>query len=291
MFNLDILEVVIGLALIFLLLSLLCSGINELISQITSTRSNDLAKWVRKAIKNPDAFFNHPSIKGLTEAGRLPSYIPARSFAVALVDTTFRAGRIRTEAAASGIPSAHPTADDMEEQEWLLASLTSEATGAEEALKRIETWFDDAMDRVSGWYKRRTQILLLLIGIAVVALMNADSFSIADSLWRNEALRDSLVATAEQQVANESNSSTNGEGVENAFKAVSDDLDQVEALSVPLGWNDRPSGWESWAAKLGGLAFTAIAISFGAPFWFDALTKLANLRATGKKPKSASETT
>ena len=39
-------------------------------------------------------------------------------------------------------------------------------------------------------------------------------------------------------------------------------------------------------AKLTGLAITAFAISLGAPFWFDMLSKIMNVRGTGAKPAS-----
>jgi hypothetical protein len=37
--------------------------------------------------------------------------------------------------------------------------------------------------------------------------------------------------------------------------------------------------------KAAGLAITVLAVSLGAPFWFDLLNKLANLRASGPKPQ------
>lgn len=44
------------------------------------------------------------------------------------------------------------------------------------------------------------------------------------------------------------------------------------------------SGWETFAGWL----ITALAISLGAPFWFDLLNKLVQLRSSGKKPDEAS---
>ena len=46
---------------------------------------------------------------------------------------------------------------------------------------------------------------------------------------------------------------------------------------------------ESHGMKLAGLLVTAGALSLGAPFWFDLLNKLVNLRAAGKKPKTPEE--
>jgi hypothetical protein len=62
---------------------------------------------------------------------------------------------------------------------------------------------------------------------------------------------------------------------------------QVDALPIPLGWGSgsRPDGATAWVAAIGGWLFTAAALSLGAPFWFDALKRLVNLRQTGEAKK------
>ena len=68
----------------------------------------------------------------------------------------------------------------------------------------------------------------------------------------------------------------------------SEAMQQLEDLRFPIGWEEanRPSGTGGWAAAGVGWLLTAIAISFGAPFWFDVLGKVSNLRAAGHKPES-----
>jgi hypothetical protein len=44
------------------------------------------------------------------------------------------------------------------------------------------------------------------------------------------------------------------------------------------------------ALKLSGLLLTAIALSLGAPFWFDTLSRLTRVRNTGKKPDEPAAT-
>jgi hypothetical protein len=59
----------------------------------------------------------------------------------------------------------------------------------------------------------------------------------------------------------------------------------IAALPVPIGWHadDNPKVNPIWY-KVIGLFITAVAAALGAPFWFDALSKLANLRSAGPKP-------
>jgi hypothetical protein len=83
-------------------------------------------------------------------------------------------------------------------------------------------------------------------------------------------------------------------------------INQLEELRIPLGWSfaddatpETPnpqrliwpwSDWEWSLAKLIGLVLTVAALSLGAPFWFDLLSKVARLRATGVPPPTADST-
>lgn len=64
-------------------------------------------------------------------------------------------------------------------------------TGARAAVAR---WFDDGMDRVSGWYKRRSQRVVLTIAAFLTIALNIDTLLIADRLSRDATLRELVVA-------------------------------------------------------------------------------------------------
>jgi hypothetical protein len=80
---------------------------------------------------------------------------------------------------------------------------------------------------------------------------------------------------------------------------------KTPAAPLTVGWNDpiqslrgfyattRKSYHEAllqFLQKLIGWGLSAIAISLGAPFWFDLLSKLVNLRHSGQKPLSTART-
>jgi hypothetical protein len=56
------------------------------------------------------------------------------------------------------------------------------------------------MDRVSGWYKRRTAVIMLVLGFVVAAAVNADTISLAKALARDGALRRSIAGAAERHL-------------------------------------------------------------------------------------------
>ncbi len=179
---------------------------------------------------------------------------------------------------------------DKTKRETLLVA--SQITTVEQQIgklrENIEHWFNDTMDRVTGWYKRWTQKILLIIVVLVVALANADTIMLAKRLTRDGALRSSLVAAADKV-----SRSNTGNPDENE-KARQELLTQAEKLKLPLGWfpaADDPAYTEQvpndsfgWILKLFGLLMSASAVSLGAPFWFDTLSKFVNLRGAGTPP-------
>ncbi|MGH7962279.1 MAG: hypothetical protein ACRERD_10730 [Candidatus Binatia bacterium] len=45
----------------------------------------------------------------------------------------------------------------------------------------------------------------------------------------------------------------------------------------------------SWFLKIVGWLITGVAVSIGAPFWFDLLNKLVDFRGAGKRPEPAAK--
>jgi hypothetical protein len=191
------------------------------------------------------------------------------------------------------------------------------AANARELLQNLEDelsgWFDTSMERVTGWYKRQIQVVLFGIGLATALFMNVDTLEITRSLYDDPQLRASVVEAASSYVAE-----LPEDDLKDALDAVNkaeqdkklDDLtqlpgilrdlndevlasvDQLEAAKIPIGWArvDDPWDWnelDNWALRVAGWLLTALAVSLGAPFWFDMLNKLVALRGAGAKPAAA----
>jgi len=154
----------------------------------------------------------------------------------------------------------------------------------------VEQWFNDAMDRVGGWYKRWTQKILLVIAVILVFAANADTFTLANRFMRDNALRASIVSAAEKTIQNNAANPANDTLARQNF------LKDAEKLNLPLGWvraeddpykNDQVPGAcdiRGWLLKVLGLLISTFAVSMGAPFWFDTLSKFINLRGAGTPP-------
>jgi hypothetical protein len=141
------------------------------------------------------------------------------------------------------------------------------------------------MERVSGWYKRYTRLVLFVIGIVLVIAVNADTVNVATFLWRDPQLR-AAVANEATSIAKSPDGLTSTNGQE--------ELAKIEQLKLPLGWTANasatdpqglPGTFPGWLYKVIGLLLTAVALTFGAPFWFDLLKKFVGIRSSGTEPK------
>ena len=58
--------------------------------------------------------------------------------------------------------------------------------------ENLANWFDDAMDRIAGAYKRNLKKISLAIGIAVAVILNADPLRVGRALWADPSLRSQM---------------------------------------------------------------------------------------------------
>ena len=316
MLSSNIFDVVIGLAYIYLVLSLIVSAASEAITSALRWRGRLLWRGIRDLIGAPlaKALYAHPLVMKVGATGRAPSYISARTFSLALLDmiAPADAGATRMSAQiASGIADmkegkagdraeAKSTDGDAARAKRILTVLFEDA-GLEPRVfqAKLESWFDESMQLVSGWYKRWTQLLLLTLGFAAAVVANVDTIAVVNGLAASASVREAIVKRAEGTVAashQQSGSETELAGSPTtALKRYAAELSEVQELGLPIGWNGGVlEGWESLksgegAGRVLGWLLTAFAVSLGAPFWFDLLNKFVNLRGTGKPPPAETD--
>jgi hypothetical protein len=248
----------------------------------------------------------------------LPSYIPSRTFSSALFDILFPnllvSTAVGTDPAAlqatqtAVLQNMASGLDKISEgpAKEALTALVKQANGdIEKTRKAFEDWYNDGMDRAAGWYKRKTQLVLFFIGLILAVALNVDSIRVAEVLWTTPALRSYAVSSAEQFVKDHPTAPPTGGTTATAlpYSELPQYLQSLKALNLPLGWNSsdltwiRPGTdsvlsrvyWGEFVLVVAGWLLTAIAMTLGAPFWFDLLNQIMVVRSTIKPDEKSGE--
>jgi hypothetical protein len=305
----QILDLVIGLIFIYFLLSLICSSVQEVIANVRNLRFRALQRWMLQTFQLNDfghQIFQHHLVRGLTLSGK-PSYIPSEKFSQAVLDLVH--SQVHGDKPFD-INSLREAIDRTillppEMKRFVLQSILEADGDLTKVRTDLAKWFDEAMERVGGYYKKRVQEVIIIIALITVALFNADSIQITKYLYDNPEAARRLADQASSVVSDSTmikrveairlNADTLPKETDAALKEIEADLKEIKALSakiydtkLPLGWhNETESLWPwRWFEKMLGLLLTAMAVSMGTPFWFEILNKLVNLRNAGVKPKS-----
>ena len=350
--SLPILDVVIGVVFVYLLLALLCSTVNEMLAGLTRRRAQFLDKGLGLIFNDDDTkerFYNTPVVRALAPndparprrqrildkaLGRpdeaRPSYIPSEAFALGVRDML--TGRTDSTVDLAAVQKGVSTvkSDDFQRAVTVMLDESRDVASFDALLRK---YFDDAMDRVAGWYKRDAQAWCFTLAILMTLAVNADTVKITHMLWTNTTLRALAVEAAAARrdmdlpaelvpmvVYTDGDQPEKGTPVEFSLTPREQDL-----LAALTGWSADWSDYGRRAAELRasrspalasgaaapelsfgdhfwvflrwllgllwrhglGWIMTAIAVSIGAPFWFDTLKKFMNVRYAGPKPKRA----
>jgi len=402
--NSVVLDVAIGMAFLYLLLSLIASVLQELLATFMQLRPANLQRAIHSLLTGNsiqsgmdlvDSIYNHGLVRGLYSdpkwdqnpdrqkmkdeeaeepktgfvawskrvwaylSGRpldplrqllrrligikpdknvhcvssqllLPAYIPADTFALAMVDLLNR-NKTMGPAAMTEIrdflAAHHYEFRDNKATEAMLALATDAQGDLKKFQQSLQSWYSASMDRASGWYKKYTQQMLLIIGLILAVTFNVDSLRVAQTLWTDRDVRQAMDSAATDYLSKQPKPATATAPAAPAPAAQPEDFNALETklqgtvttfqqvttqTLLPVGWaqgrhplsarfqllRDQPRlairrGWQLlWRTKtmvmLLGWIFTGVAISLGAPFWFDTLNKFMVVRST-VKPQEKSQ--
>lgn len=292
------LQVVIGIVFVMLLFSLLATTVLEFIAGWLSLRGKQLSRSL-EALLGPEvkaAFVKHPYFEQLSAGSRekallgdkktaFPSYISGSTFSSILLDTLKLNNPEEVPMRLEEIGN--------ENLRRMLRFLFDQSSNYFEFKSKIENWYNEVMDRASGAYKRNSQRWLFGLGLVISLIFNADTLTIYHNLSINSTLREAVAGAAQLYLTRESApppttlSNTNtGAAFQQVSRLVNDNIMAFES-PLGLGWaNVNPNTVDfSWVVyhALGWL-LTALAVSFGASFWFELLKKIMNVRSSGPTP-------
>ena len=336
MFDSVILDVAVGVIFSFLTISLVSSAVLEAISSVLGWRAESLRDGVQQLVNDPDfkglalQLYQHAAInpRGVLTSQTLsanpaavdlracPAYIEASQFATALMDILgLSNGGVQNTPPNTPTDALKAAVDlALQQNPQLKKLLTGIVERSKGDLGKIETalaaWFNNGMDRLSGAYKRRTQLVTFIVALGLAAVLNVDTIRIARVLWEQPALANKLIVPTEvaaklaaQGGLESTTESTSTAPAASADKATSrNEAPQKQPIGnaeadrtldvltkyLPVGWSGESWPLEDdpmhWLLAVVGWLITAIATLFGAPFWFDTLQAVVRLKGTGPSP-------
>ena len=287
-----IIQVAIGIIFVWVILAVITSQVQEWIASSLAWRAKMLEDAIEQMLGNPEVknkLYNHPLIQGLYSSNgkRKPGGIPQDKFAMVLFEEVINSGIT--------VADAKNTFDNLKKSVAVLKSKgegsaltnfaksldtlligieekTDDATHSiTEARVRVESWFNDSMERLGGAYRRRMQIVGIIVGIAVAATLNVDTGAIINTLWRDPVLRQAIVTQASQVKETDVQS-----GQTPSIEEIAKNAEKLNVLSLPIGWSSKniPTNANGWVSKVIGILLSGMAAAQGAPYWFDIMRKL-----------------
>ncbi len=267
-----VLEVAIGLTFCYGTVALIVSTLQEALAAAFRLRANTLLAGVKSMLNDSRfdglarAVYQHPLVNphadGTQPSERdmrtRPSYIEPAHFAIALVDSLWK---VPGDFAQLG--NAIETIPDPQVRQ-VMRGLYGRARDLQQFQDMLAGWFDNAMARMSGAYKRRQLLISLLLALPLAILFNIDSIHLFRTLWQQPALAAHL---------------HDAPGA--LDPAVFDAL-----MALPIGWTRFPPVANAdFALQVAGWIVTASTALFGAPFWFDLMQRVVRMRSTGTRPE------
>jgi len=173
----------------------------------------------------------------------------------------------------------------------LIINMLDEANGDIAKFKELSAqWFNDTMDRASGWYKRKTQLITLIAAAIIVFPLNLNTIEISRKLSSDKEARIEMVEAAGNYIqtyslVNETNQDNLAklDSLNNQMQILLAEAGKTESI---LDMNIQPKTPDQWFVYIFGCLLTVIALSLGAPFWFDLLSRFIKLRNTGVPEKT-----
>ena len=367
MFGSNVIDILIGLIVIFLSVGLAVSAGTELMSYWLALRPQQLKKALIGMLDGGSAagteipddhwFFNQTLLRSMADWGKkFPSYLDSKTFSQALllaIDKDF-AGKKADELATSLEQSLDRLKINAGVKDLIRNYIRQSKGDVVKFQELVGAWFDQVMDRATGWYKRNVGMIGLWLAVGIVCLANIDTLAIARALHGSDTLRVKMLEVASKLAPAESNpvparappaagaqapapsgapaadaaaqasapaaavsagasagsptasapananapaapaepaapTKQDADNARRQIEGLKKEFDTMQQAGLPLGWKGNwPNGWD-WLTKIMGLLITISAATLGAPFWFDMLTKIINIRYAGPKPVTKTE--
>lgn len=266
-----------------------------------------------------------PDARSAIDDGIAPSSIAPRQFAMALLEWADNEQK-RPDAQSTGdidtgtpLDSLNYLPDTPLTQSIRTAVKTAD-NNVDAALAQIEATYQRAIDRITGMFTRKIRMWTLWIAIGLAVAANADTITMTERLWTDRTMREAIANVADTytqscvlqgenanaevdcSLLTPSGTAQSDNTGTDAVEDIADTRERMQTLNEALSlfplngvtgaYNEvtlAENPGLAFLSKLIGLGLTAIALSLGAPFWFDLLKRIMSIRAMGRRDSAESD--
>lgn len=278
----QIIQVAIGLVLVYYLLGLIVSFISSRILETFQTRGTILEGYLKEIVGTTQVneLLALPQIKSLAPIryDRWWGVIAPRvketkieTIPVAnLVDAFFDLGKlVQKPYAGDELKKVIHDLPDSEIKTNLVKLVGTGVSSVELLRARSTMWMNGLMDQAAATYKAYARRYVIFLALVVTLLFGVDSIDLATQLWQSADVRALADAKATKLVQDQSTTD------------ISVLVKDLGDLSLKIGWWSLPQNQPKpednvflWVIKkIAGLAITFVAVSQGSSFWYDILRK------------------
>lgn len=294
-----VLEVAVGLIVIYYILGSVVSLITQWINEFFESRGRALEQYLIKLVgdkkigdlKNlpqlrslrPIRFKGPLSVFGSVTEPKMIEKIPVAT----LVDAYFDLAGLTAKKEMELLELAElvDRLPDSEGKQAFITWINQGVTSIAELRVRATSYFTGILEQAAATFRARARSFVIILSIGITILFGTDTIQLARNLWTNAELRAIAAAQANAVVAREG-----------ASADLSDLIDDLSQYSIKIGWwqtQQFPEGNNvgDWALfiflKVLGLGVTAAAVSQGSSFWYDLLKKLTSPTSSSSGSKSS----
>jgi len=279
------LDVFVSLITIYIVLAITVSALTEIITRLVGLRSIGLKSGIRSILQDPTVkglsdetkkFWNCGIIKSATDGDSSPNSLDALTFATATLvtagmDVARNAGQAKTIIANAPINS---------HLKEVLTGLADRSLSRGTTLHdELAQHFDATMEKIGRWYRHWTQSIAFVLAVAFTVYVNANTLDLLHQLTAQPASRLELAKIQ---------SNLSADPADHA-RAISNlkDLDAIITADTLSGKTLRPELTKNPFRTILGLLITILAVSLGAPFWFDVLARISPKAGGADRPPSS----
>ncbi len=301
----QVLEVAVGLIVVYYILGSIISLITQWINEVLESRGMALEQYLLKLV-GEDRVDKKKYLNNLIELPQLKALRPIRyknflsvfssatepkkleKIPVAtLVDAYFDIVGLTSKKQMDLLELADlvDKLPDSEGKKAFIGWINQGVTSISDLKSRTTAYFTGMMEQAAATFRARARSFVIMLSIGITVLFGTDSIQLAKTLWTSAELRAIAAAQADAVVAREG-----------ANADLTELIDSLGEFSIKIGWWQteqfpQTNSVADWAVyllfKVVGLGLTAMAVSQGASFWYDLLKKITAPATSTSSSKSS----